>query len=79
MVANQVSLRRHLGNLVGQQLLADLELGIGETVGDEAEGDANVTFRDEVHFGHLLFLVVDDLVFFGRVEATGHEAKGHIV
>lgn len=54
-------------------------LGVRETVGNEREGNADNAFLNEVHFGDILFFVVNYFVFVGVFEVAGEEAEGNVI
>ena len=65
--------------LVGLEALSDLELPISETICNQTESNADVALEDEVHLGHLLFLIIDYLVLLSYVELARHESESYVI
>lgn len=61
------------------QSLAYLILLIGKSIRDQTECNSDVAFDDEIHFWHVLFLVVDDLIIIIGREVARHETESHVI
>lgn len=53
------------------QLLTDVPLILGDTVGNQTEANSDSSFSKEIHFWHFVFFIVDEIVFFSIIELPG--------